>query len=341
MESGIKLPKFINRSIGIFSFFTVLAGFVIFALVHLGTFNKEKAASSSAFQCGNSCPSYATFCKTDHPFGKFCVNNDTTPECPNTAVDCSTPSACNSYSTKDLKPNQTVVCVRDERCNNSTKTTNGYCSVGDAESCLVGNPKESCGCDIAKCKADCKKELDEKPVGINYLKIIRVCSRCNQNFMCDCERTPIKDFNITKTVLGKKSYNAGEVVTFEVVISNTTNEIISQMAFTDSYDGSKIKFLDISGKRVDSAKNEKSSANLKDKILPVNPETEFSIANLATDLGPLSAGESYILTVSFQAKAVTENASTCNKAKGNDGEKVKEDDDCIELPKKKIPPTDR
>lgn len=149
-----------------------------------------------------------------------------------------------------------------------------------------------------------------------------------------------QDFTITKEVIGKTNYVAGETVLFNVAISNAGNTVIGQMFIKDIYDNTFLEFVDVSGqRRQDDAVI--SSANLLAFINPQVPSGEFSIQDLTLYLGDLGIGQKYVLTLTFKTRSVPANITTCNEAIADDSIGQKFDEACINITRNPPPPTDK
>jgi len=161
---------------------------------------------------------------------------------------------------------------------------------------------------------------------------------CNSKaFVYITDKEVIRAFDLTKNVVGKTSYYAGETVTFEVRITNTGDTAIDQMYFRDSFDSRYLQFIDIIGERYIGT-NKLISSNLTPYVTPSLPVSNFIINDLTEPLGNLGINEYYLLTMTFKTKVVSENIQTCNYAIADDGYEQHDDQDCIDIIKPYTPP---
>ncbi|MBN2015915.1 hypothetical protein JW766_03705, partial [Candidatus Dojkabacteria bacterium] len=195
MKTGVKLPKFLEKFLNIYSIIIVVLGFTAIIYMNISALKSPIEAQISG--CAGPCPSFAPFCDIDFHspggtrYGSICTDITSTT-CPSTGpVDCSTPSTCNDSMRQHLNHGQTVMCVpAGDRCGGGSM---GYCSVGNAEDCFVGIPGvnyRSCGCDMNSCIAKCEAELSGQPEDVTHWTYYDTCSGCQQLFRCDCDRQP-------------------------------------------------------------------------------------------------------------------------------------------------------
>jgi len=195
MKTNIKLPKFLNKILNLYTYFTIIIGSLIIILINFPSIKYKMDVEAQSSGCGGNCPSFASYCNENfvYPpneygtrYGAICINN-TSIECPSTGpISCSVPANCNNSMRQYLNPGQTVFCVPDaNRCGSGK----GYCSVGNALDCFVGigSNYRSCGCDMQECIKNCNEKLSQMP-DKTYLTNIETCSNCGQEFMCECRK---------------------------------------------------------------------------------------------------------------------------------------------------------
>ena len=148
-----------------------------------------------------------------------------------------------------------------------------------------------------------------------------------------------RDFDLFKRVVGKSSYEEGEVVTFEIEIVNLGEVIIDELYFEDQYNPRFLNFIDIVGKRINN-NTTISSMNLSEYIQEPE-EGELQIEDLTLHLGDLNIDEGYILEMSFKTLSVNNDVETCNYAFADDSYEQEDDIVCIDINYEEPPPTDR
>jgi uncharacterized repeat protein (TIGR01451 family) len=124
---------------------------------------------------------------------------------------------------------------------------------------------------------------------------------------------------------GDNSYIVGELVPFEVRITNTGDTTLTTVSFTDTYDD-QLDFVSIRGRRGSGA-----FVNLSGQAGVSIDESNrtITINNLAAILGNLAPGQVYTLEVDFLAEVPI--SLTCNVATAVSGNLNDTDPECVSI----------
>lgn len=137
-----------------------------------------------------------------------------------------------------------------------------------------------------------------------------VDSNCNLN--CTTQAQLEEGISIDKRVLEDRVYQIGEIVRFNIRITNTGQTTLTSVRFRDTWDPTYLRFVGGSARA--------SSGPTIDNIVPVlsSQSNNQIIINDVTDtvLGNLAPGQYFEFTLSFTALAPTPNYNpeTCNFA---------------------------
>lgn len=127
------------------------------------------------------------------------------------------------------------------------------------------------------------------------------------------EITPItcdpvnREAGLEKTVDGGGNYKVGDVIDFDVTLTNTGDTVLNDVEFGDTYDQSRLDFLSLRGRKTGSASIEltnRSGVNVNEV------SGDIAIDNLASSnlLGVLGVGQQYVLEFRFAARAASDDS---------------------------------